>query len=156
MWDLEYLLLFGVPNNKWEILDGRVRWAFPFLARDVAQAHFEAWTDTLLRWRNGGEPRVHETPTADGSQRSILRFDGVEMSLYPRPIELRMPMDFDVFDACTTPSGGGICGRARSPRTRPGGKVLSVTPTCSSTSGSSSANSAECPQASTVAGWRSC
>jgi hypothetical protein len=26
MWDLEYLLLFGVPNNKWEILDGRVRW----------------------------------------------------------------------------------------------------------------------------------
>ena len=37
MWDLEYLLLFGVPSNKWEILDGRVRWAFPFLARDVCR-----------------------------------------------------------------------------------------------------------------------
>ena len=98
MWDLEYLLLFGVPNNKWEILDGRVRWAFPFLARDVAQAHFAAWTETLRRWRSGGEPTVHETTTADGSQRSIVRFDGVEMSLYPRPIELRMPMDMDVFD----------------------------------------------------------
>lgn len=98
MWDLEYLLLFGVPGNKWEILDGRVRWAFPFLARDVAQAHFAAWTDTLRRWRNGVEPTAHETTTADGSPRSIVRFDGVEMSLYPRPIELLMPMDMDVFD----------------------------------------------------------
>ena len=42
---------------------------------------------------------VHETTTADGSPRSIVRFDGVEMSLYPRPIELRMPMDMEVFDA---------------------------------------------------------
>ena len=91
-------MLFGVPGNKWEILDGRVRWAFPFLARDVAQAHFAAWTDTLRRWRNGVEPTAHETTTADGSPRSIVRFDGVEMSLYPRPIELLMPMDMDVFD----------------------------------------------------------
>ena len=37
MWDLEYLLLFGVPGNKWELLRSRVRWAFPFLSRDVAE-----------------------------------------------------------------------------------------------------------------------
>jgi len=99
MWGLEYLLLFGVPNNKWELIDSRVRWAFPFLARDVAQAHFAAWTDTLRRWRDGVEAAVRETTTADGSPKRVVRFDGVEMSLYPCPIELRMPMDGRVFDA---------------------------------------------------------
>ena len=67
MWGLEYLLLFGVPENKWELFDGRVRWAFPFLDRDVAQAHFAAWTDTLQRWRGATRATVHETTTADGS-----------------------------------------------------------------------------------------
>jgi hypothetical protein len=92
MGGLEYLLLFGVPHNKWEMLDGRVRWAFPFLDRDVAQAHFAAWAETLKRWRGGAEATVCETPTADGSPRRILRFDGIEMSRYPRPVELRIPM----------------------------------------------------------------
>jgi hypothetical protein len=99
MWDLEYLLLFGVPNNKWEMLDGRIRWAFPFRDRDAAQAHFAGWADSLRRWRGGAEAAVHETTTADGSPRRTLRFDDVEMSLYPRPIELRMPINGDVFEA---------------------------------------------------------
>jgi Uma2 family endonuclease len=99
MWELEYLLLFGVPNNKWELWDGRVRWAFPFLDRDVAEAHFAAWGETLRRLLEGAEATVYESTTADGSLRRIFRADGVEMSLYPRPIELRMPMDLDVFDA---------------------------------------------------------
>jgi Uma2 family endonuclease len=99
MWDLEYLLLFGVPDNKWELLRGRVRWAFPFRDREAAQAHFASWTDTLRRWRDGAEVTVNEMTTANGSPRRIVRFDGVEMSLYPRPIELRMPMDMAVFDA---------------------------------------------------------
>jgi Uma2 family endonuclease len=99
MWGLEYLLLFGVPNNKWELLRGRVCWAFPFLDRDVAQAHFSEWIETLRRWRDGQELTVRNTKTADGSPKSIARFDGVEMSLYPRPIELRIPMDGDAFEA---------------------------------------------------------
>jgi hypothetical protein len=54
MWGLEYLLLFGVPNNKWELLRGRVRWAFPFLDLDVAQDHFAVWTRTEA-WDWGGD-----------------------------------------------------------------------------------------------------
>ncbi len=47
MLGLEYLLLFGVPGNKWELIDGRIRWAFPFLDRNLAQSHFEAWTQVF-------------------------------------------------------------------------------------------------------------
>jgi Uma2 family endonuclease len=99
MWGLEYLLLFGIPENKWELLDGRIRFAFPFLDREVAQAHFQAWTDTLHRWRGGGEPTAHVTQTADGSPRRIVRIQDVELSLYPGPINLQMPMEWEVFDA---------------------------------------------------------
>jgi hypothetical protein len=67
MWELEYLLLFGVPGNKWELVDGRIRWAFPFFARDVAEAHFAAWSDTLRRWREDVKAIVHGTTTANGS-----------------------------------------------------------------------------------------
>jgi hypothetical protein len=49
MYGLEYLMLFGVPENKWELWDGRVRYAFPFPARHVAAYHFQAWTETLRR-----------------------------------------------------------------------------------------------------------
>jgi hypothetical protein len=31
MWGLEYLLLFGPPENKVEVLDGKARVGFPFL-----------------------------------------------------------------------------------------------------------------------------
>jgi Uma2 family endonuclease len=99
MFDLEYLLLFGVPNNRWEIIEGRSRWAFPFVSRDVAESHFALWAETLQRWRRATLATVGESLTADGSPRRILQCDGIEMSLYPRPIELRLPMDMDVFEA---------------------------------------------------------
>ncbi len=100
MWDLEYLLLFGVPGNKWELWDGRVRWRFPFRDREAAQAHFATWSDCLNRWRApAAESIVEESTTADGSPKRSVRFDSVEMTLYPRPIELQMPVTMAVFDA---------------------------------------------------------
>jgi Uma2 family endonuclease len=99
MWDLEYLLLFGVPSNKWELWDSRVRWAFPFLGHDVARAHFDAWSDTLCRWRGANDARVRQSKTANGTPKRTLELEGVEMGLYPRPIELRMHVEFSVFDA---------------------------------------------------------
>jgi Uma2 family endonuclease len=42
---------------------------------------------------------VQETTTANGAPRRTIRDNDIEMSLYPRPIELRMPMDGDVFEA---------------------------------------------------------
>lgn len=99
MWGLEYLLLFGVPSNKWELLRSRIRWAFPFRDRDTGEAHFKAWAETLRCWQGGAEPLVRETTTRDGSPRRILRLSGIEMSHYPRPIELRMPMTMNAFEA---------------------------------------------------------
>jgi Uma2 family endonuclease len=99
MWDLEYLLLFGVPGNKWELLDGQIHWAFPFLDRDVAEAHFATWASTLQRWRGPRQANMHEATTGSGSPRRILAGDGFEMSLYPRPIELRLPLNTKVFQA---------------------------------------------------------
>ena len=83
MLDLEYLLLFGVPKNKWELFDGRVRWAFPFLDRDIADAHFAAWADTLKHWRGATGARAYDRAPANGSPRRVFRGDGIEMSLYP-------------------------------------------------------------------------
>jgi hypothetical protein len=99
VWDLEYLMLFGVPGNKWELIDGQIRWAFPFLDRDAAEAHFATWANTLQRWRGARRADVHEATTASGSSRRIFRGGGFEMSLYPRPIELQLPMDSSVFRA---------------------------------------------------------
>ena len=84
MWDLEYLFLFGVPDNKWEILRGRSRWAFPFLTREVAEAHFALWAETFSVGVVVVRP-VRERSTANGSPRRILRCDGIEMTLYSRP-----------------------------------------------------------------------
>ncbi len=81
---LEYLLLFGVPGNKWELIDGRIRWAFPFLDRNLAQSHFEAWTETLSRWQNAGALQVRSTTTANGSPKRIIQCNGIEMGLTPR------------------------------------------------------------------------
>ena len=80
MWDLEYLLLFGVPNNKWEILDGRVRWAFPFLARASRRPTSRPGRSIAPLAEAVGNPRCTRPQRPTAPQRSIVRFDGVEMS----------------------------------------------------------------------------
>jgi hypothetical protein len=95
MWGLEYALLFGVPKNKPELIDGRTRCAFPFLKREMAEAHFAAWTETLRRWKG-----VTERPTV----RTEKRCQTVEVAELPAraggplPIDLRIPIDDEVFD----------------------------------------------------------
>src|SRR5947209_8788296 len=59
-WDLEYALLFGVPGNKIELIDGRSRWAFPFVSREQAESHFAHWLQTLARWKGTEAPRVRK------------------------------------------------------------------------------------------------
>jgi Uma2 family endonuclease len=98
MLGLEYLLLFGVPDNKWQVLGGRSRWAFPFLDREVAEAHFVEWSRALQVWK-GAEPVVREKRAAKGTARRVARIGDAEMTLYPGPIELSLPMDLVVFDA---------------------------------------------------------
>ena len=92
-------MLFGLPGDEWELPRGRIRWTFPFLERDVAEADFAAWTETLCRWGGGARPCERATTTANGSPRRVVEFDGVELSLYPQPIILELPMVMEVFEA---------------------------------------------------------
>jgi Uma2 family endonuclease len=93
MWALEYALLFGVPNNKWELLKGRFRCACPFLDRATGEAHFAEWTDTLCRWQQvAPSPPVRKKP-----KEWKVRVGRFRMSLFSRPIELRIPLDSEVF-----------------------------------------------------------
>ena len=55
-WDLEYMLLFGPPENKLELLDGKTPCSFPFADRGSADAHFALWASTLARWQGVADP----------------------------------------------------------------------------------------------------
>lgn len=46
---LEYVLFFGVPSNKIELIRSMSRWAFPFLSREEAETHFHEWLPTARR-----------------------------------------------------------------------------------------------------------
>jgi Uma2 family endonuclease len=91
MWELEYALLFGLPNGKLEIIDGRTRLVFPFRTREEGEAHLEAWTETLRRWKNiATEPAVRK-----GRRKRRMQMEQFEVILYPRPIEMWVPLDCD-------------------------------------------------------------
>lgn len=91
MWGLEYELLFGLPKGKLEIIDGRTRLVFPFRTREEGEAHLQAWTETLRRWKNiAGTPAVRK-----GRRKWRMQMEQFELTLYPRPIELRIPLDCD-------------------------------------------------------------
>lgn len=89
MWGLEHALLFGLPKNRLELFDGRTRLVFPFRTREEGEAHLEAWTQTLRRWKN-----IAATPTIKkGRRKWRTRMEHIELILYPRPIEMWFPLD---------------------------------------------------------------
>lgn len=51
MLGLEYLLLFCLPENKLEFIDGYAKCLLPFATRQEAETHFLAWAETLARWQ---------------------------------------------------------------------------------------------------------
>ena len=91
-WDLEYLLLFGPPQNKLELLDGRTPCSFPFLARAEADVHFAAWAQTLARWQGVTDPPVRRRGDAD-----VKQFGRFELAQYRRPIRLEVPSEIDAY-----------------------------------------------------------
>ncbi len=97
MWGLEYALLFGVPNNKLELIEGRSRCAFPFRDRPTAENHFAAWTQTLCRWKS----ITHPPPVRKRHRSRVFEASGFRIELAPLPIDLRAPFDFDLFVAFT-------------------------------------------------------
>lgn len=91
MWGLEYALLFGA--EKLELDDGQTRCAFPFRSREQAELHFEDWIDTLCRWKG-----ISERPkTLVEARRWRVEAEGFNLELYPRPIELLVPVGAEPF-----------------------------------------------------------
>ena len=92
---LEYALFFGVPNNKLELIDGTSRWAFPFLSRVEGEVHFQQWLETLRCWSRWTSPR--RFANAAGRWQAEVR--GIRMELFPWPIDIRIPIAWQAFDA---------------------------------------------------------
>ena len=91
-WDLEYLLLFGPPENKLELIDGRTPCSFPFRHRAEADVHFAAWAGTLSRWQGVADPPARNTDRAD-----IKQFGRFELRQHRRPIRLEVPSEIDAY-----------------------------------------------------------
>lgn len=99
---LEYALFFGVPSNKIELLDGTSRWAFPFLRRAEAEAHFHDWLETLRRWKQVDAPTSIDKSERiyperrwefwDNKARSVLAFGSAA--------EARARLDYFLTEAC--------------------------------------------------------
>jgi len=95
MYGLEYALFFGVPENKLELIHGTSRWAFPFLSRAEAESHFQEWLETLRRWKQVEPP----TPIRKSDGTWQTEVGGIRMELFPRPVEIRIPISCQAFDA---------------------------------------------------------
>src|SRR5438105_4588357 len=91
---LEYALFFGVPDNKLELIHGNSRWAFPFLSRAEAETHFQQWLETFRRWKKVDTP----TPIRKSEGTWQTEVSGIRMQLFPRPIEIHIPIACQAFD----------------------------------------------------------
>ena len=92
---LEYVMFFGVPSNKTELIDGISHWRFPFRSRDEAEIHFHEWLATLRRWKQVDS----QTPITKSEKNWEVEIGGIHMQLYPRPINIDFPIEWRVFRA---------------------------------------------------------
>lgn len=92
MLGLEYMLLFGPPENKLELLRGRTPCSFPFLDRATADAHSSLWAATLARWQ-----RVPDRPARHAGAVDVKKFGGFRLKQYRAPIRLEVPSDLDAY-----------------------------------------------------------
>ncbi len=91
-WDLEYMLLFGPPENKLELLYGQTPCSFPFADRATADAHFSLWSQTLARWQGVPDPPVHAMDDA-----LVKEFGKFKLKQYRRPIRLEVPSALEAY-----------------------------------------------------------
>jgi Uma2 family endonuclease len=77
-----------LPENKLELIDGFSECRMPFATRSEAEAHFEAWAQTLARWQGVEVPPM---PQKTGSTWRV-EINGFRLSLCARRVELEVPM----------------------------------------------------------------
>jgi hypothetical protein len=93
MWGLEYALLFGVPDNKLELLDGLTPLTWPFPDRESGEAHLAHWTETLCDWQGiSARPAMRKT-----AEKWTVEINNFVLDLHRRPIHLDIPFDGDAF-----------------------------------------------------------
>ena len=91
-WDLEYLLLFGPPENKLELLDGKTPCSFPFADRATADAHFARWAGTLARWQGSADP-----PARASGGALVKKFGKFTLRQHRRPVRLEVPSEWRAY-----------------------------------------------------------
>ena len=88
MIDLEYILLFGLPQNKLEILDGKTRVLLAFPDPQEAIAQFRYWLETLERWQD--TPALPLSSEENDESRLI---GGFELYRDQCVVHIRLPID---------------------------------------------------------------
>lgn len=88
---LEYPLLFGLPENKTGILDGRMRAIWPYRTLDLTARAFDRWRGELARWR--GAPGVSTGSSTE------LEIGGITLTRHRRWIEMQIPIEVDTLGA---------------------------------------------------------
>jgi hypothetical protein len=76
---LECPLLFGLPENKTEVIDGRMRTLWPFQEARDAERAYSAWSRQIERWRGGSS--------------------GISLERQCRVLEMEVPVSLDLFRA---------------------------------------------------------
>ena len=88
---LEYLLLFGLPQNKLEVLDGKTRVLMAFPDPGEAAAHFQHWLLTLQRWQDS-PAQLFEGDEREQNDQSLL-VGSFELFRDNCVVHLRVPID---------------------------------------------------------------
>jgi Uma2 family endonuclease len=95
MFDLEWVLYWGLPENKCELWDGCMHCVFPFASQGAAEHHFAAWAERLACWQQA-QPETVRNGSAALREIAVGSF---HMTVHPRPIALNVPVDGAAFRA---------------------------------------------------------
>ena len=86
MFDLQHLILFGLPENKLEWYDGRTTCRLPFPTRAEAEAACIRCAESLARWQGV------EAPVKREGERWWAEANGFKLELLARVLEIDMPI----------------------------------------------------------------
>lgn len=86
MFDLQHLILFGLPENKLEWCDDRTACRLPFPTRAQAEAVCLRCAESLARWQGV------EAPLERDGERWWAEANGFKLELLARVVEIDMPI----------------------------------------------------------------
>ncbi len=110
-WDLTTLFLGGLPENKLEVIEGKVPCAVPFPSEEAAQETARRWIEAVARWK-GAEDVLHSD--AAGLEGEVA---GYEFRVRGRRLDVRIPISIEslgeIWAGSWDPSAWPDSGRGR-------------------------------------------